>query len=112
MDFQRHALKITRGGDTTDGLGRTTATGSSVTIYSGTAEVQEGEVRKATEEGNAVRIGGAEAWLPDGESVTRLGIQQGDAAKVTRPDGTTIDTTVAITKPVDNSLVLSTDRAT
>jgi len=111
MTFEQHHLTITRSGDSRDGLGRTTSTGSATSIYDGAAEVQEQEVTKATQEGNAVRIGEATAWLPEGKSLTALGIRQGDQATVTRPDGSTFEATVASTTPLDDSLVLSKDRS-
>jgi len=112
MKFFQYHLSITRSGDTKDGLGRTTSTGSATTVYNGNAEVQEQKVRKRTQEGNAVKVGDATAWLPEGYSITELGIQQGDSVTVTRPDGSTFEATVATTKPLDDSLVLSKDRGT
>ena len=112
MKFHQYHLKITRPGDSTDGLGRTTSSGNDTTVYDGNAEVQEQAVRKATQNGNAVTVGDATAWLPDGESLTALGIQQGDAVTVTRPDGSTFEATVATTKALDDSLVLSKDGST
>jgi hypothetical protein len=111
MRFQKHDLHITRSGDTTDGLGQTTSSGSATTVYDGSAEVQEQTVRTATEEGNAVKVGDAEAYLPGTESVTQLGTQQGDDATVTRPDGSTFEATVATVRPLDDRIVLSKDRS-
>jgi len=112
MTFQTYDITITRSGDTRDGLGRTKSSGSPTTVYDGNAEVQEQEVTKATQQGNAVKVGDAQGWLPNGESVTQLGIQQGDDVTVTRPDGSTFEATVATTKPLDDSFVLSKDRPT
>jgi len=112
MKFFQYHLLISRLGDTKDGLGRTTSTGSATTVYNGNAEVQEQAVRKATQNGNAVKVGDATAWLPESYSVTELDIRQGDAVTVTRPDGSTFEATVATTKPIDDSLVLSKDRST
>jgi hypothetical protein len=110
MTFNQYHVLIERSGDTRDGLGRTTSSGSPTTIYDGNAEVQEQAVRKATENGNAVKVGDAQGWLPDSESITELGIQQGDDVTVTRPDASTFEATVATTKPLDDSFVLSKDR--
>jgi len=109
--FQQHHIKITRSGDTRDGLGRTQSQGPASTVYEGAVEVQEQTVRKTTEQGNAVKVGEATAFLPDGEGLTHLGIQQGDDCTVTRPDGSTFEATVATTTPLDDSFVLSKDRA-
>jgi len=110
MKFNQYHVLIERSGDTTDGLGRTTSSGSAQTIYDGNAEVQEQEVTKRTQQGNAVKVGDGKGWLPGGESITDLGIQQGDDVTVTRPDGSTFEATVTTTKPLDDSFVLSKDR--
>jgi len=110
MTFDQHHILIERTGDTRDGLGRTTSADSSTTVYDGNAEIQEQSVSKTTQQGGAVRVGDAQGWLPNGKSITALGVQQGDEATVTRPDGSTFEATVATTTPIDDSFVLSKDR--
>jgi hypothetical protein len=101
MDYDA-TLTIT-GPAGTDGLGRTT--GSTTAVYDGPADVQEGAVMRRTEDGQAFQLGDAKAFLPLGESLD--GISVGDAATITWADGSTQSATVAETRRLDGSLVLS-----
>jgi len=101
MDYDA-TLKITAPADE-DGLGRTT--GQASTSYDDKADVQEGAVMRRTEDGQAFQVGDAKAFLPLGESVD--GISVGDAATITWPGGSTQSATVAETRRLDGSLVLS-----
>jgi len=104
MDFYSYQITVTRPAGQ-DGLGR--STGSAETIYDGPAEVQEQSVSKATQQGQVVRVGDAEGWLPEEEPFK---LQPSDAVTVTRPDGSAFKATVADTTRLDRSFVLSIDR--
>lgn len=104
MDFYSYQIEVTRPADR-DGLGR--SVGSAETVYEGPAEIQEQSVDKSTQQGQVVRVGDAEGWLPDEEPFK---LQPSDAVTVTRPDGDTFEATVADISRLDQSFVLSIDR--
>jgi len=104
VSFDQHQIEVTRP-ENTDGLGR--SQGAEETVYDGRADIQEQAVTQASSQGGVVRVGDAEAYLPERADLT---IQTGDNATVTRPDGTTFEATVASVTRLDKSFVLSKDR--
>jgi len=88
---------------TTDGLGRETASGT--TVYDDAADVQEGAVQRVDRSGQTFRVGDANAYLPRRVS----GVEAGQAVTITWADGSTRAATVAETRRLDDSLVLTYD---
>jgi hypothetical protein len=87
----------------TDGLGRETTPGA--TVYEGKADVQEGAVERVDRSGQTFRVGDAKVFLPQAEP----GIEDGHAVTITWADGSTQAATVAETRRLDDSLVLTYD---
>ena len=87
----------------TNGLGRVTSPGT--TVYEDKADVQEGSVERTSRSGQTFRVGDAKVFLA--RRVTD--IADGYAVTITWADGTTQAATVAETRRLDDSLVLTYD---
>lgn len=96
-----HTLTLTRTAIVDDGMGGSTA-GATTTVYSGSADVQEGGVEHRMANGVVTSEGDAVAFLPAAVS----SIRPGDAGTITWGDGTTTPCTVARLTRLDDSLIL------
>jgi hypothetical protein len=84
-----------------DPLGR--PSGDARPVYHGPADLQEKDVHRQTSQGDTVRLGQCQAFLPESSDAD---VQAGDEGTATFSDGTQEDVTVSNSRSLDGRLVL------
>lgn len=73
------------------------------TVYHGPADLQEKDVHRQGAQGDTVRLGQCQAFLPESASVD---VHAGDEGTATFADGTQEEVTVSNSRSLDGRLVL------